>query len=345
MHLTSMQTSVSRALLLVAGALAGGAMACGAGPGAADASTGSDTGAESSTQDPGATGTTGADAPTTGASSTTAGPPATSTSGEAPTTGHDAGTTSATSTSETTSTSSTSETTGTTDTTGAVSASTSEGSEASGTDTGDGTGTGEPGELGVISGECGLIDAMELESPQPFVFTSAIDFGVVGLDESLLTPGGMQIVDEGGLNNGSLYSEVIAYEVLARCDMASLLKTETTIVYKDPMGKKTDLLVELDGLKVGVSVVRAIGFPKDDPYTVEQATTILKKKLTDISLSSANVAPEDAWVKQILSVVAYAPMHVDSILTAYAALDAQTRADTVLVISVTNGDDAFIYNP
>jgi len=216
--------------------------------------------------------------------------------------------------------------------------------ESSTSDTGESTGTtGDPDGLGVISGDCGLIDAMELESPTPFVFTSAIDFGNIGYDYDLLTPGGQQIADGGGLNDGSLKSEIVAYEVLARCDMAVLLKTEGKIVYQNPMGKKTDLLVEFDGLKIGVSVVRAIGFPKDAPYTVAQAETILKKKLADIQVSSVNVAPEDAWVKQILSVVAYAPMHVDSILTAYEGLDPMLKADTILVVSVSDGDDAFIY--
>ncbi|MCY1009039.1 hypothetical protein OV079_26460 [Nannocystis pusilla] len=56
------------------------------------------------------------------------------------------------------------------------------------------------------------------------------------------------------------------------------------------------------------------------------------------------MAPEDAWVKQILSVVAYGPMHKESLLTAYAALDPAVKADTILVITVTDGDDAFIYN-
>jgi hypothetical protein len=54
------------------------------------------------------------------------------------------------------------------------------------TDTG--SSTGVPDGLGVLSGDCGLIDAMELGSPEPFVFTGAIDFGVVGYDYDLLTP-------------------------------------------------------------------------------------------------------------------------------------------------------------
>ncbi|MDC0720954.1 hypothetical protein [Nannocystis bainbridge] len=239
-----------------------------------------------------------------------------------------------------TTSSSTSSTGDTTTTTGST---TDDTTTTSTTSTGDAT-TDEPGQLGELSGDCGLIDAMELESPDPFVFSGAIDFAMVGYDYDLLTPGGQQIYDAGNLNPGSLYSEIVAYEVLARCEQAALLKTEGTITYTNPMGKKTDFLAEIDGLKIGVSVVRAVGFPKDAPWTVAQAETILKGKLSDILVSSANVAPADAWTKQILSVVAYGPMHLESLLAAYEGLDPAIKADTILVITVTDGDDAFIYN-
>lgn len=330
MATTSTQTLLQRSALLLAGALA-----CSAGP----AGTTGDTGDSTGTGGPAST-DTGAPPTGTGATST-----ATSTSSS---TSPDPSTTDPTTTATTTTggvvddtSTSTGPDPGSSTTTGTSDGSTT-GTGTTGTSDTSGT-TGAADGLGVLSGECGLIDAMELESPQAFVFSNAIDLGVDGFDEALLTPGGMQMIAEGGLNDGSLKSEVIAYEVLARCDMASLLKTEGKIVYTDPMGKKTDILVELDGLKVGVSVVRALGFPKEDPYTVAQATTILKKKLGDIQISSANVAPEDAWVKQILSVVAYGPMHVDSVLTAYAALDAQLKADTILVVTVTDGDDSLLY--
>ncbi|MBL8970602.1 MAG: hypothetical protein JNK56_08495 [Myxococcales bacterium] len=331
MATTSTQTLLQRSALLLAGALA-----CSAGPAGTTGDTGDSTGtggpASTDTGAPptgtGATSTASSTSSSTTSDPTTSDPTTTDASTTATTTGgvvDDTGTSTGPDPGSST-------TTGTSD------------SSSSGTGTSDTSGTTGAAEgLGVLSGECGLIDAMELESPQAFVFSNAIDLGVDGFDEALLTPSGMQMIAEGGLNDGSLKSEVIAYEVLARCDMASLLKTEGKIVYTDPMGKKTDILVELDGLKVGVSVVRALGFPKEDPYTVAQATTILKKKLGDIQISSANVAPEDAWVKQILSVVAYGPMHVDSVLTAYAGLDAQLKADTILVVTVTDGDDSLLY--
>ncbi|MCY1059779.1 hypothetical protein [Nannocystis sp. SCPEA4] len=309
-------------------------LACG---GSGSSTTDADT---STTQDSSSTSTSTSTEPTTSTTSTSS--ESTTSTGEltdtgvGPTTGVTT-TTGDLTTGDTTTSASTSSTS-TTDGTSTTGDSTS-----SSTSTTDGT-TGEPGELGTISGDCGLLDVMELESPDPFVFSGAIDFGVLGYDYDLLTPGGQQIYDEGNLNPGSLYSEIVAYEVLARCELATLLKTEGTIVYTNPMGKKTDFLAEIDGLKVGVSVVRAVGFPKDDPYSVAQAKTILDGKLADILVSSANVAPEDAWVKQILSVVAYGPMHLESLLAAYDTVDPAVKADTILVITVTDGDDAFIYN-
>ena len=335
MAMTSTQTLLQRSALLLAGALA-----CSAGPAGTTTDTTGDTGTSTAAQ-PTSTGATSTS--TASASSPTTSDPSSDPSSSDPTTSDP-------SSASTSSDPTASTTTGAVDDTGtstgpdpASTSSTGDGSTTTADTSGSSGTTGAAEGLGVLSGECGLLDAMELESPQAFVFSNAIDLGVDGFDEALLTPGGMQMIAEGGLNDGSLKSEIVAYEVLARCDMASLLKTEGKIVYTDPMGKKTDILVELDGLKVGVSVVRALGFPKEDPYTVAQATTILKKKLGDIQISSANVAPEDAWVKQILSVVAYGPMHVESVLTAYDALDAQLKADTILVVTVTNGDDSLLY--
>lgn len=205
------------------------------------------------------------------------------------------------------------------------------------------TTTGPDPGLGVISGECGLIDAMELDSPSAFTFVNAIDFRDVGFDYDMLTPEGQQVFDAGNLGGSSLESEVVAFEVLARCDGASLLATEAEIQYTDPMGTKTDILVEIDGRVVGVSVTRAVGFPFDAPYTELQATDLLTGKLEDILASTANVAPRDEWVKQILHVIAYADMHAQSILAAYATLPPAITADTVLVVTVTHGDDAFVY--
>ena len=130
--------------------------------------------------------------------------------------------------------------------------------------------------------------------------------------------------------------------MLYRCDGAALLKTEGEIVYAT-MGKKTDILVEIDGEKVGVSVVRAMSFPEGAPFPVSQAQSLLEGKLSDILQSSQNVAPEDAWQKQILSVIAQSSDHAMAIGQAYAMVDPAITADTIVLVTVTDGPDQFVY--
>jgi len=202
----------------------------------------------------------------------------------------------------------------------------------------------EPEGFGVISGPCGELDD-ELTSSEGAFFTNRIDFGTDPYDDAdydRLTPGGREILDDGNAGGSSILSEVFSYEMLARCEGAVLLKTETEIVYDTP-GKITDLLVEIDGHKIGVSVTRAVAFPFENPYSVEQARTLLEKKLQDIQASSANVSAEDAWVKQVLYVMAYGPGHAASLETAFGQIDASIRADTLLMVTVSDGDDAFLY--
>lgn len=121
-----------------------------------------------------------------------------------------------------------------------------------------------------------------------------------------------------------------------------MVKTETEILYDPPNSKKTDILVDIDGHKVGVSVTRAVKFPPEDEYT-EADAAILKSKLADILISSMNVVEEDAWVKQILVVMAYADPHADVIAAVWSGLDDAVRADTIVLVVITDGQDTPVY--
>ena len=199
--------------------------------------------------------------------------------------------------------------------------------------------------FGTITGSCGVIDE-ELLSPDSSVIVNAIDFGTDPWDNpadlGLLTSGGQEMVADGNAGGSSLESEIFSLEVLTRCEGATLVKTETEVVY-DVSGSITDILVEIDGMKVGVSVTRAVGFPRDAAYTEATATALLTRKLTDIQESTANVSAGDRWVKQILHVIAYADQHVAAMQAAYAALDPSVKADTILWVTRSDGDDEFLY--
>ncbi len=207
--------------------------------------------------------------------------------------------------------------------------------------------TGEPDlgpedGFGELSGDCGGLDSVALSGGFSSVWNT-LDFGDTTYDPSLLSEGGQEIIADGNAGGSSLESEAIAFDVLYRCEGAALLATETEVEYIDDGGKKIDLLVDLAGLQVGVSVTRAYGYPPDDPYTVEQATDLLVDKLSDLQDIEQNVDDTHRFDARALHVLAYTPDHAESLRTALDELDEATLGAATLVVTVTEGDDAFLY--
>ncbi len=207
---------------------------------------------------------------------------------------------------------------------------------------------GASGAVGTITGECGVLDD-EILSAEPAFVRNTFDFGAEGwaaADADRLSAGAQEILVEGTAGGSSSYSEAFAFEELARCEGASLVKSETEIVY-DAAGPITDMLVRIDGELVGVSVTRAVTVTgmclRSDAYSSTAATSLLMGKLDDILMSTAHVSAMDRWVKQILFVFADTSTGADAIRTAWDALDPSIRADTIVVVAVSEGMDAFIY--
>ena len=200
--------------------------------------------------------------------------------------------------------------------------------------------------FGSLSGMCGVLEAMDLTSTTPELIRGTFTFErryVDPTDRPLLTEGGRRLAEVPNAGGSSQLSEVFAFEQLARCELAALLKTETEIVY-DQTGKITDLEVQLDGHKVGVSVTRAMTYPYGSTYTLEMASTLIERKLSDILLSTANVSAQDRWDKQILAILAWDDQAADTMAQAWTAQPASVKADTIVIISSTAGEDIFIYS-
>lgn len=203
-----------------------------------------------------------------------------------------------------------------------------------------------PSGFGMLGGMCGALAQMDLTGASPAFFRATLTFErpfVDPDDRPLLTPGGRRIRELPNAGGSSIFSEVFAFEELARCEGAELVKTENEIVY-DTEGKKTDILVRFADIKIGVSVVRTFGFPLGTPYTLDQARTLIGRKLDDINTSSMLVSDQDRWEKQFLAVLAWDDATVETVYQAWTELSAATRADTQLVVTATHGEDLFIYS-
>jgi len=197
--------------------------------------------------------------------------------------------------------------------------------------------------FGAVTGACGPLSLMDLTSPLPSSFETRIDFGSAAFDAGLLSDGGYRLFTTPNAGGSSVASEVFSYEVLHRCELAELFATETQVTYTPPTSKKTDLVITLEGQVVGVSVARAFKFPPGSPLLVSDARALLNGKFSDIRISSQNVDPPWRWRKQILHVLAYDDVARQAVLDAAAQIDAGVRGDTILYLTTTDGNDAFIY--
>jgi hypothetical protein len=199
--------------------------------------------------------------------------------------------------------------------------------------------------FGEITGQCGVLTPTELQTDQHYYYLNTIDFGNDTYDASdfiYLSSGGQILAETENAGGSSSWSEVFAYEMLYRCELGLLLKTETEIIY-DEQGSITDILVEIDQFKIGVSVTRAMSWPRDTPLDPISTQDLLESKLLGIQESTQNVADVDVWVKQILHVLADRVEHVDVIESALEDIDPLVKGDTIIIITVTDGLDDFIY--
>ncbi|MDP3238326.1 MAG: hypothetical protein Q8N26_36370 [Myxococcales bacterium] len=200
---------------------------------------------------------------------------------------------------------------------------------------------------GRIVGECQRVPG-ELGRPEPSYLQVRLDFGMDAFDDPAerprLTPGAQTMLATPNAGGSSAISEAFAFEVLALCEGASLVKTETQLTYVPPTSKKTDILVSIAGQLVGVSVTRAVSFPPDAGYPLTpQRIAFVEEKLDDIIVSSMNVQPPDRWVKQLLVVMAQGDEHAATLRAAWDTIDATSKADTVLYVVVTDGLDRPLY--
>jgi hypothetical protein len=204
-------------------------------------------------------------------------------------------------------------------------------------------GTGPLDGFGTLSGDCGFLDEGEWGSTEPFLFRNVLDFGTAAFDPTLLSDGAQEILEEGTAGGSSGESEAVSYDILYRCELADLLLSETEVVYNDPDSQRIDYLASIDARNVGVSVTRAYHYPPAEPCVVADLVDLIDRKLVDILDAESHADPSNPWTRSILHVIAYSAQCADAAVSAYETIDSAVQADTIVVITVTEGADEFIY--
>ena len=202
-----------------------------------------------------------------------------------------------------------------------------------------------PGEiLGTLSGSCGIVKTQLTKT------TSTLERNLLAFvagetyEKASLSSDGQRMYETPNAGGSSTESEVMSLEVLRACEGAKLLKTETQIGYSDATAGPpsiTDILVEIGGKKVGVSVTRAYR-PQNLSFPDSDVKALLEKKLEGVNRSSERLKPEDKWVKQILHVFAATKAQADAVVRVLPTIDAAVRSDTIVLLTQTTGG-GFVY--
>jgi hypothetical protein len=90
-------------------------------------------------------------------------------------------------------------------------------------------------------------------------------------------------------------------------------------------------------------VSRAFHYPPIDPYSIQEATDFLTAKLDDIILKSQNLITDYECVKYIFVVLAYDSQTAADLMTAWESINSATKANTIVLVVTTDGDDNFLY--
>lgn len=202
--------------------------------------------------------------------------------------------------------------------------------------------------LGTLTGSCGLVKTYLTTTSSTFE-KNALEFkaGEV-FDKSSLSDDGDTIFDSPNAGGSSFESEVMSFEVLRACEGAKLVKTETEILYSPPddagPSSITDLLVSINGTKIGVSVTRVYK-PSNQTLTDDDTKDTLVKKLEAVNRSSVRVLPADKWKKQILHVFTANQAASDAVGRVLPTIDASLKADTIILLTQTKGGGFIYCNP
>jgi len=160
-------------------------------------------------------------------------------------------------------------------------------------------------------------------------------------DKIVLSVGASRVRDTPNAGGTSVASEVMSFEAMRLLTGAQLSRTEMELEYY-PRGKITDYSVVMpNGVRMGVSVTRALKYR--GTFTRTDARVLLEKKLFGITESTRTVVGE-TWPKQVLHVLVHEAYVADVLAAELENLSADLRSNTTVLITLVHNAKWMFYN-
>lgn len=116
------------------------------------------------------------------------------------------------------------------------------------------------------------------------------------------------------------------------------LKSEMEIKYITE-SKIIDYIINIYGVKVGVSVTRAMGYPHESRFTREDANELITKKLNGLVMAQNNTHESDKYNVAILHVISMSPRITELVEKTYREL--QGNYNVILIATVCSYSDIY----
>lgn len=175
---------------------------------------------------------------------------------------------------------------------------------------------------------------------------------LVCIDEVLTVPLGLKLspisifsVLLGNAGGNSDISEMMSIEYYIRSCKATNFLFETEIQYYVNY-KMVDYICDVDGRRVGVSVTRAMGYPRPEDFTYARALRLLHKKLYGLIVARNAVCKKQSFKKSILHVWSQNLRIAKLIKKAYSSFSINDYGLDIkgfVILHITVCKDSYIY--
>ncbi|KAF0720667.1 Aste57867_92 [Aphanomyces stellatus] len=152
------------------------------------------------------------------------------------------------------------------------------------------------------------------------------------------------VLTEPNAGGQSVVSEALSMEYMHQLFGAVDVVTEMQIEYWSPNWKKVDYLCTIYAERIAVSVTRAMKFKAWEAFTLDDARTLLRKKLFGLVVAKTGVSESQRYTKSILHIWCQSKAIADTIALSYKAIVAELEIEDNVILMATVAHEDGIYD-
>mmetsp|Transcript_2948 Transcript_2948/g.5638 ORF Transcript_2948/g.5638 Transcript_2948/m.5638 type:complete len:203 (+) Transcript_2948:410-1018(+) len=185
-----------------------------------------------------------------------------------------------------------------------------------------------------------MVDLLQYPDLGQLASRCAMDHFVRGHAPIQIGADATRLATEPNAGGGSVVSESLSMEVLARKLGARDVLSEMAIQYWSPCWKKVDYICTIGNQRVGVSVTRAMHFKDPNSFDAEDARALLHKKVNGLVIARAGVSEQHQYTKSVLHAWCQTRRIAEFVQEAFAEVEKTLSTEDNMILLLTVAENA-----